>query len=147
MTLTHAIPEEIIARLLVAGSVGIDPATTGNWKVYDSSVDVEDDQAIFVLGMAGTLGERNMGSGQKTQHYGIQVFTRGKEPVAARIKAMQVENFLMESVKQTTVTFDGHSYLIHAVSMTTPLIPLGQEEKNRRFQFSGNFIATITQES
>jgi hypothetical protein len=145
----NATPERIVQQALINGSVGAiwsAPVTT-NWRVFTFQENPEGDQAIFVHGPAGILDGRNQRTGESVEHFGIQVKIRGKDPEVAKLKALEVQKFCTETLKMTDVAVSGHVYKIHAMTSTSGVIPLGQEEQNRRFWFSTNFTATITQES
>lgn len=145
----NATPERIIQQALINGAVGViwsAPATT-NWRVFTFQESPEGDQVIFVHGPPGVMDGRNQRTGEAVEHFGIQVKVRGKDPEVVKLKILEVQKYLTETVKLTDVTISARVYKIHSVTSTSGIMPLGQEEKNRRFEFSANFTATITQES
>jgi hypothetical protein len=138
-------PARVIARLLVEDGLGISGTlSTGDWRTYTHTVSEEGgDQAIFVSGSPGRLEGGNVRDGANTEHYGIQVKIRGRDPEAVVVKLQAVEKYLTTNVKQRLITVGSFNFLVHAVSLVSSVLPLGQEEKSRRFLFSSNFAATI----
>lgn len=144
MQLTKASQARIIQYLLVQGGVGVAFDATGDWRVFSHLIDPEPDQGIWVFSTQGIINGRSQRTGEYSEHYGIQVRTRGKNPEEAHLKAQEIEDYFSRTVKRTTVVIPTTgSFLIHAITKTSPLIPLGREEKNRRSEYSSNFTATI----
>lgn len=142
--LTHSAPR-IVQQLLINGGVGIDPSGTGDWKVYSHNVPEIGDNIIVVRSSPGIRDGRCLRTGEVTKHHGLQILTRGKTSEIAHAKALAIEAYLTEDVLRTAVTVDAATYRAQAINLTSDVIPLGQQEKNRNFMFSSNFTATISE--
>jgi hypothetical protein len=146
MTYTQA---RIIQNLLIAEGLGVaaSASISTDWRTFRNSMPADGDQVITVFDTGGILDGRAMRGGAYTEHFGIMVQVRARDEGVGGKKIQDIEDFLCENATNVAITIGtgvgAKNYKIHAVQRTSPMVNLGQEEKNKRFMFSANFTATI----
>lgn len=138
-------PADIIRQLLIDLSLG---SESGNdWPIYTGFLIDLPDNAICCYDTAGKLDGRIM-QGEQIEHEGIQVRVRSSSYVEGweKVKAIAIA---LDAQRRSEVSIDSDNvFLIHNISRTGSIIPLGVEETDkRRHHFTVNAITTITKES
>ena len=146
-------PPKVIQYLLVAGGQAVlGVPTTGQWRVYAHSKDPNGPQIITVIQTGGIIEGKDLRNGRVSEHFGIQLqFWATGNAELASAKANQVAEYMTRTVRRTTVTVNSvlltppvsKDYRVHSISQIGSVIPLGQEENEKRFGCSVNFTATI----
>ena len=138
----------ILAQHLIAEGELIDPAESGDWKVFVGSLpdgNEADDNAVGAIDTSPVKDGRLMG-GAPLFHYGVQLLLRSREYNAGFAKADSVA-LAMSEIDDDSVSIDSNTYTLINVLQSTGVVALGQEDgTKRRYMFSVNFIATIRQE-
>lgn len=137
--MTHT-AAKVVQQLLIQEGVG---ANSGDWRTFVHNVTDEGDRVLFVRDGPNRMDGINQRTGEPSQHYGVQVTSRSPVAETGAQKLLAVTKFLTEQATRKTVAVDSKNYLVHSVQLVSSVLPLGQEEKNRRFLFSSNFAATI----
>jgi len=138
-------PAEIIRQLLLDLDLGGEVA--GSWPVFVSFLPGTPDSALCVYDTAGKQDGRIMSTGDQVIHPGIQIMVRGFVYPEARAKAESIAAALDAQQRSEVVMESDASYILHNVSRTGDIIPLGveQEGDRRRHLFSINAVVTINQ--
>lgn len=137
-------PADVVRWILVALGVGTDPELGSAWPVYCSSEPDRPDNSITVYDTDGTDNGRTMVDGKLQRLFGFQVRVRSDSHGTGWTKADAIQTALAESVYQETVTVNGRSYLVHAVSRIGDVLPLGKESPtSKRSLFTLNAGVTV----
>lgn len=135
-------PADIIYHLLEGFLSDMDPVFVSFWP--DTP-----DESIAIFDTAGRLDGRIMRTGEQIEHPGIQIQVRGLDYSQTFDRAREIALFL-DSVKKETVAIDSDEvYVLHNVSRTGAIIPVGIEtvESRRRYIFTINAVTTISQDT
>jgi hypothetical protein len=138
-------PAEIIAQMLVDLGIADYPETedglTG-WTIFPNHLPEYPDQAMSVVDTQGRLHRRIQVSGLIGEHYGIQVLVRSaQDPGTTYTKTKTILHYFDTEVRKEEVTLDNSVYIVHAVTRTSPALPVGKD--GARFLHSGNALASI----
>jgi hypothetical protein len=138
-------PAQVIAALLVSNSLGsdADAEEVGAWPVFVANEPPEPDDTLTVFDSLGIMGPRFMASGRKTVKPGVQVRIRSREYADGFAKAAAVRTFL-DSIKRTEIAVAGVTFLVHTVSVTTPVTFIGNDPDTRRPLFTVNSRLSLT---
>lgn len=137
-------PADILRWLLVQLGLGTDPGNAGSWPVYCSSEPHAPDNCITTYDTEQRGDGRSQISGEMFQHYGVQIRIRSVDHPTGYVKANALANALDQSVYQEVVTVSGTRYLIHAVSRSSAVLPLGKEvPASKRSLFTINLLVSL----
>lgn len=144
--LNHS-PAEIVQQLLIDLGYGDDVAYTGTgtaYPVYHGIMpDVEDD-CLCVTDTEGIIHQRDMAARSRQEHHGIQVRVRCENVTTGGKKARDIAEAFDSVVYQNTVLIDSSTYLVQAMTRTSPVIYIGPEVgTSRRYLFSVNAIVSV----
>jgi len=136
-------PADVIRQLLIDLSLG--GRLDGSWPVFVSFLPGTPDSALCVYDTSGRPDGRIMVTGEKVIHPGIQIMVRGFVYPDARAKAESIAVALDAQQRSEVVMESDASYILHNVSRTGDIIPLGMEQEGdrRRHLFSINAVVTI----
>ena len=141
-------PAQIIVQYLVDEGLATEPDSSGEWPVYTGHLPDGTgvvDNVLAVYDTPGTKDGRPL-DGLPLFHDGIQVRVRSTDYSTGWIKARAVADALGE-ISEEVVAVDGTDYIIHNISQSTAVVPLGQEEgTKRRDHFTVNFLATLKED-
>jgi len=139
-------PADIIRQLLIDLNLATE-GLTSSWPVFVSFLPGTPDNALGIYDTAGKLDGRIMQSGEQVAHPGIQVVVRGSIYPDARKKAEDIAVALDAQIRTIVVMDSMDSYILHNVSRSGDIIPLGveQEGDRRRHLLSINAVVTINQ--
>lgn len=134
-------PADIIFHLLEAGMSSI-----GTLKV--AGLPDQPDEVTSIFDTAGRLDGRMQRTGEQIEHPGVQIQVRGKVYSETYDRARAISLFL-DAVKKETLAIDSEVYILHNVSRTGAIIPVGIElvEDRRRHLFTLNYVLTVTQQT
>jgi len=120
---------------------------SGSWPVFVSFLPGTPDSALCVYDTSGRQDGRIMATGEKVIHPGIQIMVRGFVYPEVRAKAESIAAALDAQQRSEVVMESAVSYILHNVSRTGDILPLGveQEGDRRRHLFSINAVVTINQ--
>lgn len=107
------------------------------------------DEAIAFFDTAGRLDGRLMATGEQIEHHGVQIQIRGKDYSSTFDLAREIALYL-DAVKKETIAVEvDEVYVLHNVSRSGSIIPIGIEtvENRRRHIFTINLTITISQET
>ena len=143
-------PAYILAALLTKVGVEIftPPSEAEAWPLYISHEPdgprVEDNCGT-VYDTEGVKDGRVM-SGENIFHHGVQLRIRTGQYTDGWVKAEEAAVYL-ETVQEEEVDIGEETYQIDAVTQTSPILPLGQEEgtSKRRELFTVNFLVSLKQ--
>jgi len=115
-----------------------------DWSIFISFLPDLPDKAICIYDTAGKLDGRMMRTGEQIEHPGIQIRVRGPTYEETWLKAQAIA-LTLDAVQNSVVTTDEEEYIVHNVSRTGAIIPLGIEEntRGRRHHFTINMILTL----
>lgn len=143
MTLTHS-PAQVVQYYLAAQGVAVVAPAAGPWKVYRDNEPDMPDQVITIYDTSPVLEGRDMRSNEVIEHPGIAVRVRAVTSDPAKTKAREVKAKLT-ALKRTQVTVAGVVYLVKAFTLTTGVIPLGEQDKNNRVLYTLNGTLTLAE--
>jgi len=143
-SLAHS-PADILRYSLIALGLGADPtAVSPTWPIYVGAEPNVPDNVITLYDTEGRSDGRMNPTGERAEHHGIQVRVRAINHTTGYAKARAIAVALDESIVLTTVTISGTTYLIHAVSRTSDVIPLGKDvSTSKRSLFTINALAAL----
>ena len=143
-TLNHS-PAEIIQYYLDDQSLGSLPSSDGLWPVFATSMPDTPDNAICVYDTEGKGEGREHISGATHFQHGIQVRVRSSSHKVGYQKAGDII-LAFDALHRAEVPLGSDTYMIHAVNMTSPILPLGLDEApaSRRRSFVINALVIVT---
>lgn len=141
MLLSHT-PARIVKEWLVASALAGDDGN--EWVAFHGTKPATPDLVVVVWNYFGRLDARLM-AGEFPEHFGIQIYFRGLADEAMAPKMKEVEAALAAVRRTPVVVEDTFNYLFHSWSRTSSLIPMGEEENNKRRQFTLNGLVVITE--
>jgi hypothetical protein len=143
-SLSHS-QADVVRWLLIAQSIGTDPASSAAWPIYVSNEPDTPDNLITIYDTAGIFDGRIQRSGEKVEYRGIMIQVRGtSHPVAwAKTDALRVA--LDEAVNKTIVDVGDNQYIVYSISRQSGPIALGREPSTSRFLFSINCAVILRQ--
>ena len=143
--LNHS-PAEIVQSLIIE-ELGLGAApeipTADNWPVYASHHPDTPDDSICLFDTEGRLQGRTQVDGEMHIHHGLQIRVRSLD-YSGYAKAQQLAHALDTEVLRLAVVVDSHSYLVHCLTRTTDVLPLGFEQGSRRRLWTVNFLVAIS---
>lgn len=150
LPLNHPV-SDILRRLLVTLGAGTLPSASGSWPIHLDEPDTPDN-VITVYGTVGRDDGRIQFSGERDQHRGFQVRVRAVSQIVGQAKAESVAKILDEDAYTDTVSITTDSvtssYLVHSVSRTSEVIPIGKETPaSKRFIYTINAVAALSRVS
>ncbi len=118
---------------------------TGTWlsRGFVNNDPADTSPYIVLSDVAGDIQGRDHISGKSIEFYGIQIRVRSaQQECYTKIKGLQR---ILEELKNQTFTITPNTYIIHAVTFTSPVIRVGKEQPgDNRFIYSLNCKASIT---
>jgi hypothetical protein len=114
----------------------------GDWPISYDTIANAPDNALCVYNTDGRLDGRIMNTGEVVEHPGIEIKIRGTGSGVAYRKAVSLANFL-DTICGAPVAIDAKRYILAAITRTTPVLRLGQEEGQQRFLYTINAILTV----
>jgi hypothetical protein len=137
-----------VRETIIAIELGTDPDRNRPWPVYVNEMPEEPDNCIVVLDTDGILNGRFQVDGQVQEQFGIQITVRSPDFSTGRNKARELAIALDEDVYDQSVVVEGSTYLVHALSRKSSVLPIGRESENSQRQlFTINFTASIRKTS
>lgn len=148
---------DILRYYLISQGLGSLPIDDKVWPIYVNQIPDVTDNMILLTDIEGHQDGRNLRTGKKIEHPGIQILVRGIDQPTGFKKTSAIANAVDTCLRQTVITPDG-SYLIQAITRKGGLIPLGMEQhykilerqekevKRRRFMWVSNTIITVSQQ-
>lgn len=138
-------PADIIYQFLLDAGLAVD--TAGDWQAFVGVLPDAPDNAVCINDTAGREDGRLMADGKKIIHPGIQVTVRGLDYAQAWTKANDIAQ-AMDAVRLVSVAVDSSTnYLLHNISRSGDIIPMGLEPDSdrRRHLFAVNATVTLSQ--
>lgn len=140
-TLLHS-PADIVRRVLIAASLGTDPPNT-SWPIYAGSEPDSPDSVITIYDTTGVDSGRTAPDRERQEHHGIQVRIRAPNHRDGYVKSRAIAVGL-DTIYQSSVTIDGTTYLVHSITRTSDVIPLGKEApSSKRRLFTINALVMV----
>lgn len=138
-------PAEILrAYLVAAGLAQLPTSPNPTWPAFVGNFAPTPDQAMCVYDTSGRLEGRIQATGETIEKTGWQVRARAVAYQTGWQKLDLIRtNFV--TVQRDIVNIGVKSYLVHAITITSPIISLGQEEGKTRTSFTLNGLLTITE--
>ena len=121
------------------------PSLGDPWPIYISHMPDKPDEIITCYDTGGTPDGRIQRTGEHIRHPGWQVRVRGLTYLAGYQQAKIIQRFLEQAERQAVV-IDGDTYTIHAITVRSDIIHLGQPDEKRREAFTINGTLTFTAE-
>ena len=139
-------PATIIRQLAIDAGL-VSGASGALWPSYIATVpdsaSVASDLVSF-FDTAPVIQTRTQ-DGQVYERSGLQVRVRAASYQAGYAKA-QVLGAAFTDVLDRSVTVDITQYLVHNISPTSGILPVGMDAEHRWFHFTANFLLTINGE-
>jgi len=126
----------------VAPPPGAYPVWVGALPYYAGA----SDNAMAVFDTTGRLDGRYMSTGEVVKHPGIQLRVRHRAYTTGRAVIAALYVALTQNMRRRQVMVDATPYFIHNVTPTSDIITLGRAEDTRLFDFTANFVATVSAE-
>ncbi len=134
---------DVVRELLTNLGIGAE-GPSGPWPVFVGFLPDRPDNAVCIYDTAGKLDGRIMRSGEQVEHPGIQVRVRGLEYVETREKTEEIARALDAQVRTAITVAPSQNHIIHNISRSGGIIPIGMEETDRRrYSFTINAMTTI----
>lgn len=127
-------PAEILKELLLSNS--------DEWDSFISSMPDSPDNCVAIYDTAGTLDGRVMKTGEVDGHYGIQIKVRSLNYEDGWQKLNEMVNNLDLATVPLEIVVGETTYIIQNGSRTSPIVPIGNDEK-RRSLFTVNYLMAI----
>lgn len=147
--LNHS-PAKVIRQLLVNQGYGTDPGNVPlqAWPVYYSGEPDTPDSVVTVYDTAGPRGQREMVTGERLEHYGIQVRVRSAAHDAGWAKANAIAVAFDKDTELMSVAIGSSRYTVYAITRTTSVIDLGRDvPTGKRNLFTLNALVALRQTS
>jgi nitrate reductase gamma subunit len=144
LPLLHS-PGDVTRWLLIAMGGGSDPTALplGAWPIYAGSEPSNPDEVLTVYDTTPRNDARIMHSGERVQHYGIQVRVRALDHATGHVKATALRTMMDENAYANAVTIAGTTYGVECFAECNLLI-LGRETgKTRRHLFTINAMVAL----
>ena len=144
-------PADVIRQLLVdlatgAGTpYGTLPTDAGTWPIHVASRPENPDSLIVVLDTAGRSDGRLQISGEKQEHYGVQILVRDPIFPTGWTKSNEIAIALDEEVAYDNVAIGSNRYLVYSITRESGPFHLGNEEGTKRQMFSLNLTTALKQ--
>ncbi len=140
-------PALVIATYLRAKQIECQVEGEQPWPIYVGAFIDKPDRAMTVYDAIGRMDGRRS-NGFMREHPGIQVRTRSLEQTESYQKAARVSDMLDEIKREIVEVIDeitkaSFMYVIHSVTRTTGIIPMGEEPGSRRNNFTVNAVVSI----
>lgn len=139
-----ASPANIIRQFLIEEGIG-QSHSKKDWVVYTASEPDDPDNAITIYNTRGTLDGRIHETGEVVQHYGFQTKIRGKDDETASAKGREIYTAYNQLLRRL-ITVNSVAIRLQAITLKSPLMPMGQQVKGRRILYVVNAIVTIDEE-
>lgn len=143
-SLTHS-PADVVRYLLIAQGLGTLPSAGAGWPVFASAEPDSPDSVITVYDTEGRLDAHEMVGGVGCEHHGVNIRVRDARQETAFAKARTIAVALDEDVYDGSVTISTSVYLVHAVTRTGGVLPVGREPETDRSVFTLNAVADLRQ--
>lgn len=144
MKLMHS-PANILRKYLIgAGQVQLPTSGTPTWPAAVGNLPPAPDQMICIYDTSGKTDGRIHSTGETQEKFGFQIRVRVPTYDPGWEKA-GILSGLLDTTNKATVTLGTKNYLIHSVTITSPILYLGQEEGKTRQSFTLNGLLTITE--
>jgi len=135
-------PNLIIQSYLINEGFFTSPTDNGSWPLFLSHLRDDPSNAGAIYDNSPKLDGRGM-RGTFFQHFALSLTIRALDYETGWLKMYSILNN-MALVSQETLTVDGTSYTIGALTNSSGVLSLGIEEgTKRRRLFAMNFLATI----
>lgn len=134
-------PATVVTAFLVSQGYATKPSLGQAWPCSIGTLPDTPDNHLALADYGGVLDGRQM-SGTNIKHPLIQVRVRATDYNTAYQKALDIQT-LLETVKNTSVMVSEGAATLISATLTSPLMYMGQEEKNRRQHFTINIQVTI----
>lgn len=141
-------PAEVAAAYIIEViQLLTDPDVKEEWPLYVGHMvdgnNVEDN-AASIKDSPGSLDGKSLRSGEVSQHFGLQLKIRCVDYAEGWKKIENVAVELDGVDSGATIEVNGTTYEIENFSRTSPVVPLGQEEKGKkRDRFVVNYKLAI----
>lgn len=142
--LSHS-PAYIVSRFLIAQSHLIEPNASGDWPVFVGAIPDSKEAPHDAVSATDTtpLKDGRWMGGSPLFHPGFQLMVRASAYQDGWTKAAALAKAL-SGITETAVSVEESTYVMHAITQTTGVTAIGQEQgSKRRFLFTVNFLATI----
>lgn len=136
--------ENILQIYLIGDNEGTTPNLGLNWPIFTSFLPEEaPDNAILVkVGAEIKTDGTEQRTGLVMEHFPVQVWTRSIDFPGGQ-EVMNTLDLAIVQTRKVNVTVNGHNYIINSAIRKTSVVHMGQETKNRRELFMGNYILSI----
>jgi len=134
-------PAEILREWLTANNLGSEVGSNQLWPVYSFKKPSAPDQVIVVYNTTANPDGRYM-DGTVVEHPGVQIYLRATNDRPAWVKGIDIQQALA-GIKGDMVTIGPVTYLIRSFTRTSSLTFIGEEEQNKRRQYTINGTLTI----
>lgn len=150
--LTHS-PADVLRHCLISLGYGVIPSVSAVWPIFCDSEPDKPDNCITLYNTQGKESGRTMTDGERQEFPGFQVRVRCVNPVDGFAKARAIAVALDEEVYDEGVTVNpdtgsttSENYLLHSVSRSSQVIPLGKETPtSKRNVFTVNGVFSLRQ--
>ena len=133
---------DVIRQMLVNFNLATE---SGVWRAFTAFLPEDPDSAICVYDTAGRKDGRITATGEQITHPGIQIIVRGRDYLLTHTRTQDIALALDAQVKTVVAVPGVGSYIVHNVSRTGDIMPLGMEMEGdrRRHFFAINALVTI----
>ncbi len=140
MSLEHT-GAHVMQVYMTAQGYGSSPSANRDWPLFRDSLPANPNNAMCLFDTEGVPDGREMRGGRTVEHPGISLHVRSISSPDGQKKALAIYP-KWDAILREVGIIEGKSYLIQAITRTTPVLSLGQEEGGFRYLFTVNGIIT-----
>lgn len=135
-------PNEIAARWL-ANDLGLTVGGSSDFATFIGRMPQNPERAIAVFGTQGITQGRIQATGQVVDFPGLQFLVRSNGYDVGSRKAYEVLAAI-DSCRREVVSISGTDYMIHSLTRTSDVLPIGQDQDTKLDKFTINVTASIS---
>jgi hypothetical protein len=143
-SLIHS-PADIIRYLLVGEGEGTLPSANGTWPIHVSSRPTIPDSVVVVRDTTGRDAGRLMPTGERVEHYGIQIQVRDANSPDGYTKSQSIAITMDIVASLINITIGSSTYQVQSIVRENGPLSLGTEEGTKREMFTINAIVSLKQ--
>jgi len=142
-SLTHS-PADVVRRLMIAEGLGTDPSDSSSWPIYAHREPNSPDSCITVYDTQGRQDALHQ-VGVVTEHHGLNIRVRAAKGETGYTKARAIAIAFDTGIYLDAVTIGSSVYLIHAITRTGDVLPIGRESTSDRSIHTINAVVALRQ--
>lgn len=122
------------------------PTTMRPYLLYALSMPDKWDRAACVYNTVGRLEGRLQRGGLTIEKYGILIKVRAEDEPTCFSKIKELPS-IFDDINKEPVAYGGTTWCLFAVHRTSPILPIGPEEDNKRYLYTINALVSVKERS